>query len=172
MPGGVNAGGKRGEDVSDEVRDLFDRPPDWAKIVTIGDLVTNVATFYELSPVVCLAYLYAVSALNPRAAGSWVDDDGNHVSANTEGAHPTAFGIAQLRENVDLGALTPEDAYNPRVGLVVALQNFSVWKHNRGFDGARILLINNLVIAIEDDDLPNHFKIARDANSGVGLPFP
>lgn len=165
----TNAGGKRGTDVSDEVRDLFEKPPEWAKIVTIGDLIENVANFYEHDPVLCMAYFYMVSGLNPRAAGCWLDDADRKVAAGAPNSRPTAFGLTQLRENVDLGALTAEEAYDPKVSLVIALQDFDGWRAYRQLDSA---LVSQLADDIRADTVPNHFRIARDANSGVGLPFP
>lgn len=169
---GVNAGGRRGDDVSDEVRALFERPPDWARIITVGDVVSNVAGYFERDPIVCLAYFYMISGLNPRAAARWVHEAvEGFVLPNTPGARPTAFGIAGLREGVDLEPLTRDEVYNPAICAAIALRDFEAWRRIRS-DILDPLVMNDLILDLRDDNAPASYLIARDANAGVGLPFP
>ena len=83
------------------------------------DAITQAAQTYGVNPRLALAVAYNESSLNPLAIG----DNG------------TSFGLYQLHQGGELGALTPAQAFNPVTNANVALAQIgAVAAANPGLD--------------------------------------
>ena len=143
-------------------------------LVTVSDVITNVAQHFNLDPVLCLADAWHESNLNPKAEG---DNFGNG---------PTSFGLYQLHEGGELGTLTPAEAMNPATNAKVALAQFAAVRAATGLDGGALaaaaqrpadpenyaVAVNLTVAQIKAGVPPAGYFPAALAPAGVPLPYP
>ena len=79
----------------------------------IASTIAGVAKGFGVDPFLAIADAQQESGLNPRAKGDY------------ENGSPTSFGAFQLHRGGELGALTPEQAYDPTTNAKVALSRFA-----------------------------------------------
>lgn len=92
---------------------VFAPPPGYSgptyTFAQVESYISEEALKYHVDPRLALAYILNESGGNPYAQGDY------------SGGKPTSFGLAQLHQGGELGALTPQQAFNPVTNLDVSL---------------------------------------------------